>query len=107
MHNPIAYCLLGLEKGSSQDEIKQVHRRLARKFHPDKNPGDKIAAIMFRLIQTAYEVLQRNESKDTPVERFCLIVSAAFIGFVSQAAKAYKRCEQDNEEKGINLDIKA
>lgn len=51
------YEILGVKKGASQDEIKRTFRRLARKYHPDVNPGDKTAEQKFKEINEAYEVL--------------------------------------------------
>ncbi len=51
------YSTLGVTKASSEKEIKQAYRKLARKFHPDVNPGDKAAETKFKEINEAYEVL--------------------------------------------------
>jgi molecular chaperone DnaJ len=51
------YSTLGLNKDASQDEIKRAFRKLARKHHPDLNPGDKSAEKKFKDINEAYEVL--------------------------------------------------
>jgi DnaJ-class molecular chaperone len=51
------YKTLGVTKSSSEKEIKQAFRKLARKFHPDVNPGDKTAESRFKEINEAYEVL--------------------------------------------------
>src|SRR6266487_861405 len=51
------YDVLGLKRGASQKEIKQAYRKLARKHHPDVNPGDKTAESKFKEINEAYEVL--------------------------------------------------
>jgi curved DNA-binding protein len=51
------YQTLGVSKTSSDKEIKQAYRKLARKFHPDVNPGDKTAEAKFKEINEAYEVL--------------------------------------------------
>jgi molecular chaperone DnaJ len=51
------YELLGVGKNTSQEEIKKAYRKLARKYHPDLNPGDKIAEQKFKEINEAYEVL--------------------------------------------------
>jgi len=51
------YATLGVGKSASQKEIKQAFRKLARKFHPDVNPGDQAAESRFKQINEAYEVL--------------------------------------------------
>src|SRR5262249_48707940 len=51
------YTVLGLEKGASDEDIKKAYRRLAVKYHPDKNPGDKSAEENFKELGEAYEVL--------------------------------------------------
>ncbi len=51
------YVVLGLSHGASEMEIKRAYRRLARRFHPDINPGDRTAAMRFRQIVQAYETL--------------------------------------------------
>jgi DnaJ-class molecular chaperone len=51
------YATLGVTKTSSEKEIKQAFRKLARKHHPDVNPGDKVAEARFKEINEAYEVL--------------------------------------------------
>src|SRR6476620_7712133 len=48
---------LGVAKNASEKEIKQAYRKLARKHHPDVNPGDKSAESKFKAINEAYEVL--------------------------------------------------
>jgi molecular chaperone DnaJ len=51
------YVILGLERGASLADVKRAYKRLARKFHPDINPGDRMAAAQFRQIADAYETL--------------------------------------------------
>ncbi|MGE0761927.1 MAG: DnaJ C-terminal domain-containing protein [Bdellovibrionales bacterium] len=52
------YSVLGVARGASEDEIKKAYRKLALKFHPDKNQGDKVAEDRFKEITEAYEVLR-------------------------------------------------
>ena len=51
------YIVLGVQQGATESEIKRAYRRLARRFHPDINPGDQTAAARFRQILEAYETL--------------------------------------------------
>ncbi|MDA2931352.1 molecular chaperone DnaJ [Acidobacteria bacterium AH-259-O06] len=57
------YDILGLNRNASQSEIKKTYRRLARKSHPDVNPGDKSAEERFKQIQEAYKVLNDAEKR--------------------------------------------
>ncbi|MBL9135862.1 MAG: molecular chaperone DnaJ [Verrucomicrobiales bacterium] len=57
------YEVLGVEKGASADDIKKVYRKLALKYHPDKNPGDKVAEEKFKELSEAYEVLSDPQKR--------------------------------------------
>ena len=57
------YEVLGLQKGASEDEIKKAFRQLAKKYHPDLNPGDKEAETKFKEVNEAYEVLSDKEKR--------------------------------------------
>jgi molecular chaperone DnaJ len=63
MANKDYYQILGVSKNASEKEIKQAYRRLARKHHPDVNPGDKSAEARFKEINAAYEVLSNPEKR--------------------------------------------
>jgi molecular chaperone DnaJ len=57
------YDTLGVKKGASADEIKKAYRKLASKYHPDKNPGDASAEEKFKEVQNAYDVLSDAEKR--------------------------------------------
>ena len=63
------YQILGVKKDAKADEIKKSYRRLARKFHPDVNPNDKVAEEKFKEVQEAYDVLS-DEKKRKVFDRF-------------------------------------
>jgi molecular chaperone DnaJ len=58
------YEVLGVSKSASDDEIKKSFRKLAVKYHPDKNPGDKEAESKFREANEAYEVLKDKQKRE-------------------------------------------
>ncbi|MFY9263163.1 MAG: DnaJ domain-containing protein [Actinomycetaceae bacterium] len=57
------YGALGVDKKASQDEIKAAYRKLAKKYHPDRNPGDKAAEAKFKDASEAYGVLKDEEER--------------------------------------------
>jgi len=63
------YEVLGVKKNASEEEIKKAYRKLAREFHPDRNPGDKKAEGKFKEVQEAYDVLS-DQKKRSQYDRF-------------------------------------
>ena len=58
------YDVLGVNKSASPDELKSAYRKLAVKYHPDKNPGDKSAEDKFKEASEAYGVLSDKSKKE-------------------------------------------
>ena len=57
------YEILELDEDATQDAVKKAYRRLARKYHPDRNPGDESASDHFKVVQEAYEVLSDESAR--------------------------------------------
>jgi len=60
------YDVLGVSKGASEDEIKTAYRRLAKKYHPDLNPGDPTAAQKMNEVNQAYDRIKNPQSWQQP-----------------------------------------
>lgn len=62
-HTVDYYAVLGVSKTASEDEIKKAYRKLARQYHPDKNPGNKASEQKFKEVTDAYEVISDAEKR--------------------------------------------
>src|SRR5215472_2310748 len=81
---PDYYKTLGVDKRASADEIKKAYRKLARKYHPDRNPDDKDAEARFKEISQAYDVLggpEKRKQYDSGSGPFAAGGAGGFGGF--------------------------
>lgn len=91
------YKILGVSKDATQDEIKKAYRKLARKWHPDINPGNKEAEEKFKDISRAYEVLG-DEEKRKLYDEFG--EEGLQAGFDADKAREYKKWQEYQQSAG-------
>ena len=91
MAEPNYYQVLGVERGASRDDIRKAYRKLARKYHPDINPGNKEAESKFKEISVAYDVLS-DDAKRKLYDEFGEAGLAA--GFDAEKARSYQSWQQ-------------
>jgi molecular chaperone DnaJ len=96
------YQILGVARGASHDEIRKAYRKLARKHHPDINPGNKDAENKFKEISAAYEVLG-DEDKRKLYDEFGEAGLAA--GFDPEKARTYQQWQQQAGHSGGAYDF--
>lgn len=94
------YAVLGLERGASQDDIKRAYRKLARKHHPDVNPGNAKAEEAFKNIAAAYEVLS-NEERRKLYDEFG--EEGLRTGFDPDQARSYRRWAEERAATGADV----
>jgi molecular chaperone DnaJ len=89
------YSILGVKKSASQEQLKKAYRNLAKKYHPDANPGDKVAEERFKEVSQAYEILsdpkkrkQYDQMKDAAFSFD--FGPGGFSGFRGGAGKGFK-----------------
>jgi curved DNA-binding protein len=98
---PSLYETLGVAKTASADEIRKAYRRLARKHHPDVNPGDGAAEAAFKRIAAAYEVLS-DEPKRKAYDEFG--DASLRSGFDPDQAREYARWKDTRERRSTSFD---
>src|SRR6266581_807001 len=63
MAQPDLYKVIGVDKKATPDEIKKAYRKLARRYHPDRNPDEPSAEARFKDVQAAYDVLSDPDKR--------------------------------------------
>jgi molecular chaperone DnaJ len=91
------YQILGVERSASHDDIRKAYRKLARKHHPDINPGNKEAEDRFKEISVAYDILS-DEQKRKLYDEFGEAGLAA--GFDAEKARSYQQWQQQSGGPG-------
>jgi molecular chaperone DnaJ len=91
------YQILGVERGASRDDIRKAYRKLARKYHPDINPGNKDAENKFKDLSVAYDVLS-DEKKRKLYDEFGEAGLAS--GFDAEKARSYQQWQQQSARAG-------
>ncbi len=91
------YKILGVQRSAAAKEIRNAYRKLARKYHPDINPGDKAAEEKFKEISVAYEVLGDSEKRKRYDE---FGEEGLSPGFDPEKARAYQKWQQGSAQTG-------
>ena len=102
------YDILGIGKFASDVEIKRAYKDLARKYHPDKNPGDEEAAERFALVNEAYKVLSDEKERRKYNSRISSIFNVSSFNSVfgkSNVAKDFGKKAKRVEIRGEDIEI--
>ena len=91
-----SYRILGLSESADEKEIKQAYFQLAKKYHPDRNKGDKNAQIKFQELTNAYERLT-NKNSDNTDEEFDFSQRSSSSGFSEEYSKEHYENQQQAE----------
>jgi curved DNA-binding protein len=91
------YAVLGVPKTASEDDIRRAYRKLARKIHPDVNPGNKEAEAQFKEVSAAYEVLSDAEKRKLYDE---FGQEGLRGGFDPEQARAYQKWQEGRKTTG-------
>ncbi|GIW45394.1 MAG: chaperone protein DnaJ [Candidatus Binatia bacterium] len=94
------YAILGVPRNASQDEIKRAYRKLARRYHPDVNPGNKEAEEKFKEISEAHEILSDPEKRKLYDE---FGMAGLQAGFDAERARAYEQWQRQQREAGAGF----
>ncbi len=97
MPNKKLYDALGVRPGAETSEIKKAYRKIAKKYHPDKNPGDEAAEAKFKEASAAYEVLSDSEKRALYDE---FGEESLRQGFDAEQARAYKQWQNMGGSQG-------
>lgn len=96
------YSVLGVSRTATADELKKAYRKLARKYHPDVNPGDKAAEEKFKKVSAAFEILSSPEKRSMYDE---FGEDAAKLGFDPKKAAAYRQYRSAPSGGGTPFDF--
>ncbi len=96
IHNP--YQVLGVSPNASDEEIKKAYRKLAKKYHPDRNPGDKEAAKKMQEINAAYEQIKNPEKAQQANGQSANYGYGPFGGYDPFGGKRYENYETSTED---------
>ena len=102
------YSILGISKGATEAEIKKAYRQLSKKYHPDKNPGDKEAEEKFKEVNEANEILSNQEKRakyDSGEMNFGFEFEPGFDDIRSQFHSMFTKPSHRGDNIGITIPL--